>query len=125
MPANPDSSSAPDSAVLSEKVGKTAVITLNRPRKKNALDKAIRDALTEAFRAARADASVRSIVLTGAGNDFCSGGDLRPESGETGDRAFLGRDIVLDFQGVFSEIVNIEKPVIAAVDGVAIGAGLS
>lgn len=114
-----------DNAVLFEKIGKTAVITLNRQRKKNALDQAIRDALPEVIKAAREDESVRSIVLTGAGGDFCSGADLQAASGEAGDMAFAGRGMVLDFQRWFAEIADLEKPVIAAVDGIAAGAGLS
>ena len=82
-----------DTAVVFEKVGKTAVITLNRPRKKNALDRSIRDALPAAIEAAREDDSVRCVVLTGAGGDFCSGADLKAAPGE-GEKAFAGRDVV-------------------------------
>jgi 2-(1,2-epoxy-1,2-dihydrophenyl)acetyl-CoA isomerase len=114
-----------DNAIVFEKVGRTAVITLNRPKTKNALDRGIRDALPEAFEAARQDALVRSVVLTGAGGDFCSGANLQGVAGEESDKAFAGREIVLDFHRVFAGMVELEKPVIAAVDGVAAGAGLS
>jgi 2-(1,2-epoxy-1,2-dihydrophenyl)acetyl-CoA isomerase len=114
-----------DSAVVYEKVGKTAVITLNRPKRKNALDPLIAQALPEAFRAAREDGSVRSVVLTGAGGDFCSGADLHGVGTSESDKVFAGRDIVLGFHRCFNGLVELEKPVIAAVDGVAVGAGFS
>lgn len=111
-------------AVLLEKVGKTAVITLNRPQKKNALDHAICQALPEVLRSVRTDRTVRSVVLTGAGGAFCSGFDLGgPVEGD--DPAFVGRDVVLDFHRWLRELQDLEKPVIAAVDGAAAGAGFS
>lgn len=111
-----------DSAVLFEKVGKTAVITLNRPQKKNALDDSIIDGFSTAIAQARDDASVKSVVLIGAGGAFCSGADLSAET-QPDDKAFAGRDIVLTHQRWFSELVALEKPVISAVDGAAVGAG--
>jgi len=113
-----------DSAVLYEKIGKTALITLNRPQKKNAFEAAINEALPAALMAARDDHSVRSIVLTGAGGSFCSGFDLGSlEEGE--DRTFAGRKLVLGFHEWFAGLVDLQKPVIAAVDGAAVGAGFS
>jgi 2-(1,2-epoxy-1,2-dihydrophenyl)acetyl-CoA isomerase len=110
--------------VLFENVGKTAVITLNRPQCKNAMDVAMREALAAAIDAARRDATVRSVVLIGAGADFCAGADLRGAA-PTGEKVFAGREVVLDFHAWFGALVDLEKPVIAAVDGVAAGAGLS
>ncbi|UVE19570.1 enoyl-CoA hydratase/isomerase family protein [Pseudomonas sp. LS44] len=112
-----------NAAVLYEKIGKTAVITLNRPQTRNALEEAVMAALPEVVRRARNDRSVASVVLTGAGGAFCSGAYL----GEANDneKTFIGRDIVLDSQDWFAELANMEKPVIAAVDGVAVGAGFS
>jgi 2-(1,2-epoxy-1,2-dihydrophenyl)acetyl-CoA isomerase len=59
--------------VLTEKRDAVAVVTLNRPDKRNAIDIPLRLALADAIEAADRDASVRAIVLTGAGNNFCSG----------------------------------------------------
>lgn len=113
-----------DSAVLYERIGKTALITLNRPQKKNAFEAAINEALPVALKAAGDDRSVRSIVLTGAGGAFCSGFDLGSlDEGE--DAAFAGRTLVLGFQEWFSSFADLPKPVIAAVDGAAVGAGFS
>jgi len=113
-----------DSPVLYERIGKTALITLNRPQKKNAFEAAINAALPVALKAARDDRSVRSIVLTGAGGAFCSGFDLGSlDEGE--DAVFAGRKLVLGFQEWFSGLADMPKPVIAAVDGAAVGAGFS
>ncbi|MBD9679460.1 enoyl-CoA hydratase/isomerase family protein [Pseudomonas sp. PDM18] len=113
-----------DDAVVFEKVGRTAIITLNRPQKRNALCEAISEAMPAALRAAREDREVRSVVLTGAGGSFCSGFDLG--SLDPGDEpAFAGRELVLGFHRWFGELQDLEKPVIAAVDGVAVGAGFS
>lgn len=113
-----------DNAVVFEKVGKTAVITLNRPHRRNALDDSTIGGLAAAITAAREDRSVRSVLLTGAGGHFCSGADLKAGIEET-DKAFAGRDTVLAFHRWFSELIDLEKPVVAAVDGFAVGAGLS
>lgn len=113
-----------DESVLYEKVGSTAVITLNRPKRKNALNDAIFQAMPRILRAAREDDAVRSVVLTGAGGDFCSGADIK---GDIGDRepSFHVRDMLLDVHGWFAQLVDLEKPAIAAVDGFAVGAGFS
>lgn len=113
-----------DDAVLYEKVGKTAVITLNRPQKRNALDASIARSMPRVIEAARDDRSVRTVVLTGAGGAFCSGADL-VDGDEHEEKAFLGRDLVLSHQRWFSLLAELEKPVIAAVDGPAVGAGFS
>jgi 2-(1,2-epoxy-1,2-dihydrophenyl)acetyl-CoA isomerase len=104
--------------------GAVATITLNRPDKLNAFTGAMREDLLEALRAAAGDPNVRAVVLTGAGRAFCAGGDVEFMSGlqksgdETAFRKLLdaGRDVIL-------QIATMEKPVIAAVNGVAAGAG--
>jgi methylglutaconyl-CoA hydratase len=111
-----------DSAVTSSRRGTAAVITLNRPDRMNALS---REALIELGRAAReaiADREVRALVLTGAGDKaFCAGADLKERKGMTDDevRAQLGR--YREEMGVFDRS---PKPVVAAINGVALGGGL-
>lgn len=107
--------------------GATAVLTLNRPAQRNALDLALRQALAEAIPQLRDDPSVRAVVLAGAGGHFCSGGDVKTlAQGLEGPRdIFEGRERIRSIQRWFDELVDMEKPVIAAVDGVAFGAGLS
>jgi len=113
-----------ESAVLYERIGKTALITLNRPQKRNAFEAAINDALPAAVMKARDDSAVRSIVLTGAGATFCSGFDLGSlDPGE--DPAFAGRTLVQGFHQWFGSFADMPKPVVAAVDGAAVGAGFS
>ncbi|MDS1140022.1 enoyl-CoA hydratase/isomerase family protein [Pusillimonas sp. SM2304] len=101
-----------------------AHIVLNRPHKKNALDMVMRDELWHAVAQARDDADVRAVLLAGAGSDFCAGGDvstMRP--GELDAEA--GRIRISSVtRGAYS-LLELPKPVIAAVDGCAYGAGFS
>lgn len=99
-------------------------ITLNRPQTRNALGSTMRDELAAAVLQMRDDSNVHSVILTGAGGAFCSGGDI----GQMLDASLEGlpwRDRIRRLHPWFSELVNMEKPVIAAVDGPAFGAGLS
>lgn len=98
------------------------VVTVNRPDKLNALNAATLDALDEAFRLAIHDASVRVIVLTGAGpKAFVAGADIAEMSTLT---AVQGRDFSLRGQRMMRRIERCPKPVIAMVNGFALGGGL-
>ena len=101
-----------------------AVITINRPDKLNAFRAQTCTELVEAFTEAWADRSVGAVILTGAGDRaFCTGGDVsvRDDSGYTGKPS--RHDVGLDIEDVHSIIRDIPKPVIAAVNGYAIGGG--
>lgn len=115
------------SAILIERVGATAVLTMNRPQARNALDLAMREAFAGAVAEVRDDPAVRAIVLTGAGGHFCAGGDVKAiaEGAQGGRDIYEGRERIRRIHRWFDELVDLEKPVIAAVDGVAFGAGLS
>lgn len=99
-----------------------ATLTLNRPERKNALDLAMRGELADAVHAIRADRSVRAVLLKGAGGAFCSGGDLGSMKIES---AEAGRNRLDDLHAWLQILLTLDRPVIAAVDGVAYGAGFS
>src|SRR4051794_16272217 len=108
---------ASPSPVLTERHGCTAVITLNRPQVRNAIDQSLADALAAALDELDGDDALRAGVVTGAGRGFCSGMDLR---------AFLdGGEPVVEGRG-FAGIVGRppRKPLIAAVEGFALAGGL-
>jgi 2-(1,2-epoxy-1,2-dihydrophenyl)acetyl-CoA isomerase len=97
------------------------VLTLNRPEALNALNAELRAALVAAFKAAARDAEVRAVVLTGAGRGFCAGADLR---GGEAERRFR-RVLTAEYHPLIEAIRALPKPVVAAVNGVAAGAGMS
>jgi 2-(1,2-epoxy-1,2-dihydrophenyl)acetyl-CoA isomerase len=108
-------------AIRVEAANGVAVITLNRPDSLNALNATMRRELLAALKAARRDDAVRAVVLTGEGRGFCSGADLR---GGAGERDFR-RVVTSEYNPLVSAIREMPKPVIAAVNGVAAGAGVS
>jgi 2-(1,2-epoxy-1,2-dihydrophenyl)acetyl-CoA isomerase len=101
-----------------------ATLTLDRPAKKNALDLSIRDEIADALVRVRENDAVRALVLTGAGENFCSGGDLRSMA-TTEITAEAGQRRMRAIHGWLRELIEFDRPVIAAVDGVAYGAGFS
>src|ERR671935_2217371 len=101
--------------------GTVLTVTLNRPDVLNAVNRVVHEGLWAAFKEAGAD-DVRAVVLTGAGRGFCVGQDLtefREAPGDIGDRLRGG------YHKTIIGIRRLEKPVIAAVNGAAAGAGLS
>lgn len=101
-----------------------ATITINRPERRNALTPEIAQELIGALRTAEADATLRAVVITGAGTVFCAGADLAFLSElATGPAEDIAMRVYKYFQGVVRTIVDLEIPVIAAVNGPALGAG--
>ena len=115
------SMSAPPSSVRYTVQDGVASIVLDRPDSLNALNVTLRLELLAAFRQAARDPEVRAVILTGEGRGFCSGADLRGGSGE---REFR-RVLTNEYNPLALAIRRLEKPVIAAVNGVAAGAGAS
>lgn len=111
--------------ITCEKIGPVAVITLDKPKKKNAMDVAMMARLTAVVDEMNEDASVRVMVLKGAGHCFCAGGDLSAYQGEEEpDAATIRADIGL-FGKTVSAIHRGQKIVIAMVESYAIGGGFS
>jgi 2-(1,2-epoxy-1,2-dihydrophenyl)acetyl-CoA isomerase len=98
-----------------------STLTLNRPDALNALNTELRRELIAAFKAITRDDTVRAVVLTGAGRGFCAGADLRGDSGERDYRAVLSAE----YNPLIEAVRSCPKPVIASVNGVAAGAGMS
>ena len=98
-----------------------ATITLARPESLNALNATMRAELRAALKAAGRDDAVRAVVITGEGRGFCSGADLR---GGTGERDFR-RILTDEYNPLITALRELPRPVIAAVNGVAAGAGMS
>ena len=128
--------------LLYEVKGRVAVLTLNRPDKLNAWTAAMERSVKQAMAAAVADDNVRAIVVTGAGRGFCAGADMgllqqiKPETWEDRELAAAAREEKFDFQsglgpdvsphygGRFGYLMQVKKPVIAAINGPAAGLGL-
>lgn len=111
--------------LLEETSGSVRILTLNRPAKKNALSDDRVDAVVERMARAAADEAVRVVGLTGAGDAFCSGADLalrKPANGRPEHRRDATEQAVRLVTGIR---VECEKPVVAGIGGIAIGAGLS
>ena len=111
--------------MLSRREGAVLILSNNNTAARNALSPEFYEALRQALHAAAADPSVGAVVLTGEGGHFCAGGDLRqlatrrqlPESGR--------HERLADLNSLIRAVRDFPKPVIAAVEGAAAGAGLS
>jgi 2-(1,2-epoxy-1,2-dihydrophenyl)acetyl-CoA isomerase len=111
-------------SVLYEVGDGLATVTLNRPEAMNALDTGTKDALRDSLRAAAADEAVRAVLLTGRGKAFCVGQDLKEHVGIL--EAGGGMTTVAEhYNPIALAIATMPKPVVAAVNGVAAGAGAS
>lgn len=115
--------------LLVEREGPVLTVTLNRPEKRNPISEIVMvDALCDTFMAADRDLSVRAVILTGAGSAFCSGGDLKQMAPDVGDlRASLPAQTRRNYRAAIQRLPlmfhALEVPVVAAVNGPAIGAG--
>ncbi len=120
MPGQPE---APSVLVDVDAAAGVATLTLNRPDALNALTVPMKAELLAAFRRLEADASVRAVILTGAGRAFCAGQDLRerlePEA------APLGVEVRERYNPIIRAMRALPKPIVGAINGVAAGAGAS
>ncbi len=116
-------SDSTEAVLLEENLGHVRILTMNRPARKNALSAELIDAIVEGIVAAAEDAAVRVVGLTGAGDAFCSGADLSPQPAPDASSDRDGTEQVVRL--VRGLRIDCEKPVVAGVNGIAIGAGLS
>jgi 2-(1,2-epoxy-1,2-dihydrophenyl)acetyl-CoA isomerase len=117
-----------EKVLLMEKRDKVAIVTLNRPATLNALNTEIQDAIIAACQELRNDDSVWAVIMTGAGRGFSSGADVRAQRQEGGE--VPPRQERLDAYGWVGRLSTaiyktLDKPVIAAINGVTAGAGMS
>lgn len=112
--------------VLVTREAAVATITLNRPEAMNALDTAAKQLLLTALHEAAGDAEVRAVVLTGTGRGFCTGQDLKEHVAliEAADPKPLST-VTEHYNPIVTAIATMAKPVVAAVNGMAAGAGAS
>ena len=112
--------------IAAERHGDVLVLTLDDPGRLNSISDEMRAGLLAAVEAAHLDPEIRSLVLTGAGGNFSAGGDIKqmetPGGGSDPDRF---RRRLIPLHRVVELIAGGPKPVIAAVEGIAFGAGLS
>jgi 2-(1,2-epoxy-1,2-dihydrophenyl)acetyl-CoA isomerase len=111
------------SEVLSERIGRTSVITIHRPEARNALTRETIRGIKDAFDRAAGDREVRAVVLTGAGGHFCAGADLRKSFEQDPDLLANLEAVMDDYHAVIKAIVHCPKPSIASLDGAAVGFG--
>jgi 2-(1,2-epoxy-1,2-dihydrophenyl)acetyl-CoA isomerase len=119
--------SSSTSPVLLDVVDAVATITLNRPDAMNGLDVATKELLLETVRQVADDPTVRCVVLTGSGRAFCVGQDLKEHlAGLTGEADIpLSDTVEKHYNPIMLTLSTMPKPVVAAVNGVAAGAGAS
>jgi 2-(1,2-epoxy-1,2-dihydrophenyl)acetyl-CoA isomerase len=112
--------------VLRTDDGAVATVTLNRPDRRNALDFETKLALRDRLEEVASDDSVRAVVLTGAGSAFCVGQDLAEHAANLADDAASAFDTVAHhYAPVVETLATMRKPVVAAVNGACVGAGLA
>jgi len=104
------------------KAHQVVTVELNRPEKRNAINSLMRDELAQVMFKIKQDRDIKVLVLRGAGGAFCSGGDIHSMTDDT--QAEQSRDRMQNLQRVIYDLFTLERPVIAAINGPAYGAGL-
>jgi len=111
--------------VLVERHDAVATVTINRPERRNSLNAAVKDALRDALAEVGADTGVRAVVLTGAGDHFCVGQDLKEHAdGLAGGAEQAFATVAEHYAPIVHSLATMPKPVVAAVEGSCVGAGL-
>lgn len=108
----------PYKMILTETRGRTALVTLNRPQALNALNKQLMDELMDALETFDKDEAIGAMVITGSEKAFAAGADIKEMAGKSAEEMKTSEQV-----DVFGRIRSVEKPVIAAVSGWALGGG--
>jgi 2-(1,2-epoxy-1,2-dihydrophenyl)acetyl-CoA isomerase len=117
---NDSAAAAP--TLIEERDGPIIVLTLNNPQRRNALAMPLREGLIAAFERIEADRAIRAVVLTGAGGTFCAGGDITAMNVKN---LADGLERFRITHRLVRLMIRCGKPIVAAVEGYAVGAGLS
>lgn len=114
-------------SILYSREASVATVTLNRPDRLNTFTPTMTKEIVDAFKIAEKDPEVRCIILTGAGKAFCAGEDLTNLKAiyESDQNPSLGEELRARHNPMILKIYSVDKPVIAAINGAAAGAGLS
>jgi 2-(1,2-epoxy-1,2-dihydrophenyl)acetyl-CoA isomerase len=113
-------------SLLVDRAGAVVTLTLNRPDAMNALDVGLKEALRDALATVESDRTCRAVVIAGAGMAFCVGQDLREHAQVLASRTANSLDTVrAHYNPIAQRFANLPKPVVAAVRGMAAGAGAS
>ena len=112
-----------ETPILVERRAGYRVITLNRPHRLNAFTEPMHVMLRDAIAEAESDASCRALLLTGAGRGFCAGQDLNDRLAKPGQTVVLGGSLETYYNPLIRKLRALPFPVVAAVNGVAAGAG--
>jgi 2-(1,2-epoxy-1,2-dihydrophenyl)acetyl-CoA isomerase len=112
-------------SILTQQYGNILEITLNRPGVYNALDLETIKLLGERLSSAATDRAVHGVLITGKGKAFCSGGDLKSVSQQAEDAGSVLYRLAPFFHLAITEIRRMDKPVVAAINGIAAGGGFS
>jgi enoyl-CoA hydratase len=118
-----DEAARSEAPLLVERDGAVTTLVLNRPARLNAVSEELYASLLTALRTQAADATVRAVIVTGAGRGFCVGADLKAHADTERDAEWRRRYIALA-QRCNRALQRVPKPVVAAVNGHAVGAGL-
>ncbi|MDQ2637416.1 MAG: enoyl-CoA hydratase-related protein [Actinomycetota bacterium] len=110
--------------LLLERVGAIRVLTLNHPETLNSVDADLHRTLAQVWRHIAEDTDARAVVLTGAGRLFCAGGDLRLVQEMQGDVDRRSR-LLIEARTIVEQMLNFPLPIVAAVNGAAVGLGAS
>src|SRR5450759_3992836 len=112
-----------EQSILVERRDGYRVVTLNRPERRNAFNEAMLLALRQAIDEAEGDVNCRALMITGAGRGFCAGQDLNDRLAKPGETVVLGAAQEAYYNPLVRKLRALPFPVIAAVNGIAAGAG--